>query len=74
LDETLETASRYIFIGKIKWLSARNGLIDTEKWRVNLRQYTPVARFGASYYIRTSDRFSIGPDGQSESENSIDAL
>ena len=74
LDETLETASRYIFIGKIKWLSARNGLIDTEKWRVNLRQYTPVARFGASYYIRSSDRFSIGQDGQSHSENPIDSL
>ncbi len=74
LDETLETLSRYIFIGKIKWLSARDGLIDTETWRVNLRDYSPVARFGASYYIRTSDRFSIDQEGKSSSESQIDSL
>ena len=35
------------------------GLIDTEAWRVNLRDYKPVARFGASFYTRTEDRFSL---------------
>jgi hypothetical protein len=34
-------------------------LIDTEAWRVNLRDYKPVARFGASFYTRTEDRFSL---------------
>ena len=59
LHEKLETDSRYVFIGRIKWLAARDGLIDTEAWRVNLRQYSPVARFGASFYTRTTDRFSL---------------
>jgi len=59
LHEKLETESRYVFIGRIQWLSAREGLIDTEAWRVNLKDYKPIARFGASFYTRTNDRFSI---------------
>ncbi|HYN59428.1 MAG TPA: flavin reductase family protein, partial [Rubrivivax sp.] len=59
LHEKLETESRYVFIGRIVRLAARAGLIDTEAWRVNLRDYHPVARFGASFYTRTNDRFSL---------------
>jgi flavin reductase (DIM6/NTAB) family NADH-FMN oxidoreductase RutF len=59
LHEKLETESRYVFIGRIQWMAAREGLIDTQAWRVNLRDYHPVARFGASFYTRTNDRFSI---------------
>lgn len=65
LHEKLETESRYVFIGRIKWMAARDGLIDTQAWRVNLRDYHPVARFGASFYTRTGDRFSIA-DNASE--------
>ena len=59
LHEKLETASRYVFIGRVVRLAARAGLIDTEAWRVNLRDYHPVARFGASFYTRTNERFSL---------------
>ena len=59
LSEKLETESRYVFIGKVKWLAARDGLVDTQAWRVNLRDYHPVARFGASFYLRSSDRFAM---------------
>lgn len=59
LHEKLETPSRYVFIGRIEWLAAREGLIDTEAWRVNLRDYHPVGRFGASFYTRTNERFSM---------------
>jgi len=59
LHEKLETPSRYVFIGRIQWMAARDGLIDTQAWRVNLRDYRPIARFGASFYTRTDDRFSI---------------
>ena len=59
LHEKLETTSRYVFIGRIQWLAARDGLIDTKTWRVNLKDYRPVARFGASFYTRTDDRFAI---------------
>jgi flavin reductase (DIM6/NTAB) family NADH-FMN oxidoreductase RutF len=64
LHEKLETDSRYVFIGRIKWLAARDGLIDTQAWRVNLRQYSPVARFGASFYTRTNERFSLNDEPQ----------
>jgi flavin reductase (DIM6/NTAB) family NADH-FMN oxidoreductase RutF len=59
LWETLETASRHIFIGRVHRLHARDGLIDTERWRVRLQNYFPVGRFGASFYVTTRDRFSL---------------
>ncbi len=59
LHEKLETESRYVFIGRIQWLAAREGLIDTQAWRVNLSGYRPIARFGASFYTRTDDRFAL---------------
>lgn len=66
LHETMETDSRYVFFGRVTWMAARDGLIDTALWRVNLREYTPVARFGASFYIRCADRFAMA-EGPSES-------
>ena len=63
LHEKLETESRYVFIGRVQWLSVREGLVDTETWRVRLQDYHPVGRFGASFYVTTRDRFAIaGPD------------
>ncbi|MFT3718159.1 flavin reductase family protein [Pseudorhodoferax sp.] len=59
LHELLETASRQIFIGRVLWLHAREGLVDTEAWRVRLQAYFPVARFGASFYVHTRERFSL---------------
>ena len=72
LSEQLETASRHIFIGKVLWLHARDDLIDTTHYRVHLQNYFPVARFGASYYIRTRDRFSLS--AQAAQTNPIDDL
>ncbi len=76
LHEKLETDSRYVFIGRIKWLAARDGLVDTEAWRVNLRDYSPVARFGASFYSRTNDRFTLPNAGEKApaASTSIDQL
>ena len=63
LHEKLETESRYVFIGRVQWLCAREGLVDIETWRVRLQDYHPVGRFGASFYVTTRDRFAIaGPD------------
>jgi len=59
LWETIETASRQIFIGEVRWLHARDDLIDTETWRVRLQNYFPVARFGASFYVTTRERFTL---------------
>ncbi|MBL8386576.1 MAG: flavin reductase family protein [Burkholderiales bacterium] len=60
LWEKLETDSRYIFIGRVLWLHARDDLIDLEKTRVRLQNYFPVARFGASFYINTRERYALG--------------
>lgn len=60
LWETLETESRQIFIGQVRWLHAREGLIDAERWRVHLQDYFPVGRFGASFYVDTRNRFALG--------------
>ena len=63
LWETLETESRYIFIGKVLWLHARDELIDLQTHRVRLQHYFPVARFGASFYINTRERYALGDKG-----------
>jgi flavin reductase (DIM6/NTAB) family NADH-FMN oxidoreductase RutF len=60
LWETLETTSRQIFIGCVHRLHARDELIDTETWRVRLQHYFPVGRFGASDYVTTRERFTLG--------------
>lgn len=59
LWEKVETDSRYIFFGRILHMHARDGLIDTQAWRVNLQDYFPVGRFGASFYMKTRDRFAL---------------
>jgi flavin reductase (DIM6/NTAB) family NADH-FMN oxidoreductase RutF len=76
LWELLETESRQIFIGQVLWLHARDGLIDTERWRVRLQDYHPVGRFGASFYVRSRDRFAIGdaPGGTTPTATPIDEI
>ncbi len=75
LWETLETESRQIFIGRVLGLHARDGLIDTERWRVRLQEYFPVGRFGASFYVTTRDRFSLEQDaGKPTASTPIDEI
>ncbi len=76
LHETMQTDSRYVFFGRVQWMAARPGLIDTAAWRVNLQDFAPVARFGASFYIRCADRFAIAdlPGASAATETPIDRL
>lgn len=73
LWETLVTDSRQIFIGRVLALHARDGLVDTDAWRVRLQHYFPVARFGASFYIGTRERFSL-ETAQARAATSIDEM
>ncbi len=57
LYELMETASRQVFIGQIRWLHVRDGLVDMAACHVNLDSYFPVGRFGANLYTTTRDRF-----------------
>ena len=74
LHERLVNESRYVFFGRVEALHAREGLIDTERWRVRLQDYFPVARFGASYYVTTRDRFSLDGAEAPPQANPIDEL
>ena len=74
LWETVETHSRWIFMGRIAHLHARDDLIDTDTWRVNLQGYFPVGRFGASFYVNTRDRFSLEASPVEVRETEIDAI
>jgi flavin reductase (DIM6/NTAB) family NADH-FMN oxidoreductase RutF len=57
--ETLETASREIFLGQVRWLHVREGLVDDGTWRVNLHVYLPIARMGGWSYASTRERFEM---------------
>jgi flavin reductase (DIM6/NTAB) family NADH-FMN oxidoreductase RutF len=73
--ELLETASRYVFIGRILSLHVRDGLVDPERWRVRLQDFFPVGRFGASFYVKTRERFSIaGQDLETANSTAIDEI
>jgi len=74
LHEKLETDSRYIFIGRVQWLSVRDGLVDTETWRVRLQDYHPVGRFGASFYVKTGERFAIDSHVRESASTPIDEI
>lgn len=74
LFEKVETASRHIFIGRVLWMHARDDLIDLERYRVRLQNYFPIARFGASFYTRTRDRFAISEGTHPENSTSIDEI
>ena len=74
LHEKLETPSRYVFIGRVLWLSARDGLVDRQTWRVRLQDYHPVGRFGASFYVTTRDRFAIDGQDHESRTTSIDEI
>ena len=72
LHEKLETASRLIFIGRVSWLTVRDGLVDRDSWRVRLADYHPVGRFGASLYVKTRERFAIDGADASERPTPVD--
>jgi len=67
LWETLETNSRQIFIGQVRWMHARDELIDTDTWRVRLQNYFPVGRFGASFYVKTRERYALAAQQETRS-------
>jgi len=74
LWETIRTESRLIFFGKVLHLHARDGLVDSQTWRVSLQDYFPVGRFGASFYVTTRDRFSLEGGAAKVRETEIDEI
>lgn len=72
LHERLINASRQIYFGRIRQMHARAGLIDTTTWRVRLQDYAPIARFGASFYTGTKERFSLSSGDAGETGRLIE--
>ncbi|MDM0071573.1 flavin reductase family protein [Variovorax sp. J31P207] len=59
LHDTLESASRYVFFGRVIWLRTRPGLVDPSNLRVDLAQHSPPGRMGAGLYVKTEDVFPL---------------
>ncbi|MDM0071607.1 flavin reductase family protein [Variovorax sp. J31P207] len=59
LAEVMETGSRHVFIGRVLYLHARDGLLDIERYHVLHADYFPVGRFGSTLYVRTRERFGL---------------
>jgi len=76
VHERILTASRQVYLGRIRHLHAADGLVDTDLWRVALADFHPVGRFGASFYVTTENRFSLASDaaGTPVSATEIDRL
>lgn len=58
----MDIPSREIYFGRVQRLRTRPGLVDRSRMRVRLTDYAPVARFGASFYTTTRDRFTLTGD------------
>ena len=57
------------------WLHARDGSDrHSSAYRVRLQNYFPVARFGASFYIRTRDRFAMSSGHGGAESTGIDEI
>lgn len=59
LRELMETTSREIFLGEVRWMHVRDGLVNGDDWRVDLDAYHPVARMGGWLYAYTRQRFEM---------------
>jgi flavin reductase (DIM6/NTAB) family NADH-FMN oxidoreductase RutF len=56
---TLEvSASRRLAIGEVVHIHVRGGLWDTEKMRIDMKQYRPLARLFGNFYASLSEPFT----------------
>jgi flavin reductase (DIM6/NTAB) family NADH-FMN oxidoreductase RutF len=56
---TLEvSASRRLAIGEIVHIHVRGGIWDTEKMRIDMKQYRPLARLFGNFYASLSEPFT----------------
>lgn len=50
---------RWIAIGRVVMMHAREGLFDPETWRIDTQAYRPVGRMHGSLYTRTREHFEM---------------
>jgi len=59
VHQTVAVDHRQLFIGRVRWLHARDGILDPETLRVIPEHYRPVGRFYGNRYCRTRDQFTV---------------
>jgi flavin reductase (DIM6/NTAB) family NADH-FMN oxidoreductase RutF len=72
---TLEVSHRrHLCIGSVVHLHARPGIIDPERFRVNLDAYKPIARLFGNLYAHLGEKFVLKRQSLTEweAENGVD--
>ena len=59
LHSRVPVGNHDLFIGRILWVHAREGLVDPETLRTRMENYRVIARLHGNRYIRTLDRFTV---------------
>lgn len=59
LHSEIPFENRLLLLATVRWLHAREGIVDPETLRVRGEAYHPVGRFYGNRYIRTRDEFTV---------------
>lgn len=57
LHSDIETGSRNLFIGEVKWLHVRDGIVDPQTLRRVPRMFHPIGRLYANKYCKLGEEF-----------------
>lgn len=57
LHSNIETGSRNLFIGEVKWLHVRDGIIDAHTLRRVPKTFLPIGRLYANKYCKLGEEF-----------------
>lgn len=60
LHSRIEIDTRHLLVGQVRWLHARDGLVDPATLRVDMDKYHPIGRLFADRYCGTREQFSLG--------------
>ena len=59
LHSRVQVGKHDLFIGRILWVHAREGLVDPETLRARMENYRVIGRLSGNRYSRTQDRFTV---------------
>jgi len=59
LHSRVPVGNHDLFIGRILWMHAREGLVDPETLRTRMENYRVIGRLHGNRYIRTQDRYTV---------------
>ena len=71
LHSRIEIDTRHLLVGQVRWLHARDGLVDPATLRVDMDKYHPIGRLFADRYCGTREQFSLGGNAYLDQMNQI---